>query len=130
MPDPTPDQRCYVRHAITGDRGYLVWRDGEQRVRLDRPQEVVLPRTSDWHDDDDAAMFTLHQVARIAYAADRQLLSSVGQHKDARTEWLDMKEAARIAWVEKGPASEKGAVHPLRPILWKAVMEVLGGFAK
>lgn len=130
MPDPTPDQRRYVRHALTGDRGYLVWRDGELKVRLDRPQEVVLARTSEWHDDDDVSMFTLHQVARIAYAADRQLLTSLGQHKDARQEWLDMKEATRIAWVEKGPSSEKGVVHPLRPILWKAVMEVLRGFAK
>lgn len=130
MTDPTPDQRRYVRHATTGDRGYLVWRDNELKVRLDRPQEIVLPRTADWLDDDSAALFTLHQVARIAYAADRQLLVSLGQHQDARREWLDMKEAARIAWVEKGPASEKGFVHPLRPNLWKAIMEVLRGFAK
>lgn len=124
--DPTLDERRYVRHRRTGERGYLVVRGGVERVRLDRPQETTLPRTDDWDDDMDVTRLTLQQVARVAYAADMELLRALG-HYQPETAWLSLVPKVRIALVEKGPS---GADVAIRKLVWEAIWSVLRPLAK
>ena len=70
--DPTPDQRTYYRSAEDGQRAYLVKRNGKDMVRLDRPMEEILrPLDGSWRPDTQTYPFTAHQVAEVAFAADR-----------------------------------------------------------
>lgn len=130
MSDPTPDERRYFRHTRTGDRAYLVWREGIQKLRLDRGlQEIVFPRTDEWEEDLDRSQFTLQQIARVAWAADRQLLAALSRYQEARLEWQNLPEKTRLKFVEQGPTDPK--VHlELRIALWESMMNVLRPLAK
>jgi hypothetical protein len=121
--DPTPDQRTYYRSAEDGQRAYLVKRGGKDMVRLDRPMEEILrPLDGSWRPDTQTYPFTAHQVAEVAFAADRALCRTMGKHLDAGKEWLSLKEQARIKWMEEGPST-----GDIRDDLYDAIMGTLKG---
>lgn len=103
--DPAESERIWYRDIQKGDLGYLVRRNGKTMVRLDRPMEdLVRPfRKNVWQADKEHRPITRHQVAKVAFEADKALCKVLGLHDKARREWQDLPEDMRIAWVEKGP---------------------------
>ena len=103
--EPQPNQRDWYSHTRTGDRGWLVRRDGVDYIKLDRPNEEILKRfqQGEWHRDEEHRPMTVAQVAQIAYEADRKLCFFIGQHDRARKEWPSLSDKERIAWMKEGP---------------------------
>lgn len=102
--EPQPNQRDWYSHTRTGDRGYLVRRDGVDYVKLDRPNEEILKRhNGEWHKDEEHRPMTTAQIAQVAYEADRKLCFFLGKHERARKEWVSLSDKERIAWMREGP---------------------------
>lgn len=119
--DPGPHERTFYRHHATGDRGWLVRREGKDMIRMDRVHEELRPyRESDWKRDTEARPFTVWQTAQVAFAADRQLCVFLGKHEIARKGWLDLSDAKRREWVEKGPGGDD-----IRTRLYDIILSVL-----
>lgn len=107
----------YVRSTQTGDLGWLVQRDGQTFVQLDRAHEELIPyREGSWKPDRSVHPFTLWQVAQIAHAADRQLCLYIGLPADSKKSWYDLKEAERSKWMSAGPEGPE-----LRKELYKSI---------
>jgi hypothetical protein len=121
--DPPEYQRTYLRSVITGDRGWLVRRDGRQCVKLDRPnQDVCQPYRRDlWKGDAETRPYSISQMAQVAYEADRKLAQLEGRVQESRLGWLDMSETERIRWTKDGPKVKTGT----RRELYTAIMGVL-----
>ena len=127
MTDPAPDRRTYFRNIATGDRGYLVERHGATHVKYDRPNvdQTVLYHADKWTQElATERRFNAHEVAKVAFAADRQLCVSLGLHKTSKVEWHSLPEDERIRWVKEGPKVSPG--H-LRQRLWVAVVGAVSG---
>lgn len=122
--DPTPDRRIYYRHARTGDRGFLVRRQGTDHIRYDRgDQHQTVPfRPDEWTEDVATRRLHDHEMAQIAYAADRRLCRALGLAREAGKEWIDLPEKERIRYVSEGPRAPKGS---LRWRLFQTITEVL-----
>ncbi len=116
--EPQPNQRDWYSHTRTGDRGYLVRRDGTDYVKLDRPNEEILKRLNgEWHKDEEHRPMTVAQIAQVAFEADKKLCFFLGQHERARKEWPSLSDKERIAWMREGP---KGGP---RQALYEAIFE-------
>lgn len=120
--DPKPSDRVYYRSSEDGQRAYLVRRAGKDMLKLDRPMEEILrPFDGNWKPDVQQHPLTKHAVGKVAYDADVALRRAMGVHmKPQETEWLSMKEQARIKWMESGPAS-----GDVREDLYDAIMGTL-----
>lgn len=124
--DPTPAERTYYRSAKDGQRAYLVRRNGKDMLRLDRPMEEILhpidlENSPEWRPDVTTPPLTPHAIAAVAFAADRALCKATGvQLKSHQTEWLSMKEQARIDWMNEGPKT-----GDIRDDLYDAIMGTL-----
>lgn len=122
--DPEPHERLYYRHAVTGDRGWLVRRDGKDVIRMDRPHEELRTfREHEWKRDTETRPLTVYQVGQIAFAADRALAAALGNHQVARKGWMDITDDQRRQWVMAGPLEEPrktlrdGIIELLRPLM-------------
>lgn len=124
--DPNPAERTYYRSRKDGQRAYLVRRNGKDMLRLDRPMEEILHRIDienhpEWELDVKIPPLSLHAIAAVAFAADRALCKATGvQLKAHQTEWLSMKEQARIDWMNDGPQ-----VGGIRDDLYDTIMGTL-----
>jgi hypothetical protein len=120
--DPQPNERQYYRSAETGDLGWLVRRDGKDRVRLDRAmQEITLPFTPDrWIEEREWKPFSRLSIDRLLFEADKQLCHLLGLHMEAKRDWLSLSEEKRIEWMKTGPGP-----GGLRAELYLAVEGVL-----
>ena len=117
--DPQPADRQWYRSVSTGDRGYLVRRDGKDVIRLDRPmQELLFPKTDDWKEDIYGSLLLESQAAAIAFAADREVCRAVGLHLESRRGWQDLTDAERIKFLKDGPPRTG---HSLRGIVYDAI---------
>jgi hypothetical protein len=127
--DPEVAERIYVRSKRTGDLGWLVRRGGVDMVRLDRPNEVLLQKYQPdlWPSEDMRAPYSLHQVVRVAFEADKRLAFALGEHQDAKADWNLLTERKRIDLVQGGPPPGR---HPLRYQLWDAILELLSEHAR
>lgn len=125
--DPKPSERIYYRSARDGNLGYLVTRDGVDKIRLDRPmEEIVLPfRESEWLQEHEYRPFALSQIAALAFEADKFLCRLLGLHKEAKREWLSLKDLERADWIQNGP-DDAG----LRRELFAAIYGVLKKVAR
>jgi hypothetical protein len=119
--DPRPAERTYYRSNKTGDRGYLVRRDGRDMVRLDQPMHEALRRLdpNEWQPDHELRRLSRPQMAMVAWVADQELARALGFPADAKREWRDIPEHKRIKWMETGPK------NPVRKFLFEAIMETL-----
>lgn len=120
--DPEPKERTWYRSTQTGDRGYLVRRDGKDRVRLDRPNEDIHRPLNgdDWALDEDYRPYTRFQVSHLAWQTDRLLLRMMGLPNDSRLDWSTLSEEKRMKFMKSGPEDDG-----LRSELWSAIMGVL-----
>jgi hypothetical protein len=124
--DPKPDERILYRDTQTGDLGYLVRRGGKDRVRLDRPnEEIIRPLDDHWAEENEYRPFNLFQVAAIAFESDKLLARMMGNHPEAKREWMSMREEKRIDFMQNGPSG-----NALRSELWTAIMGVLKPHAR
>lgn len=123
--DPDVHERAYCRHVTTGDRGWLVRRDGKDYIKLDRgPGQEHLRnwRACDWAPDVEIRKLTPSHVARVAFSADRELRSMLGHNFRAATVWLDLTDAQKKKWIE-GPPGDGGP----RDTLYRAVTMAMEG---
>jgi len=120
--DPAPHERTYYRHALTGDLGWLVRRDGAEHILLDRPgQEIAKPfKPGEWTVEAEYRPLTRMQFAQVAFAADKALCLALGKHLLARREWLSMRDEDRIVFMQMGPRAGGG-----RQELFEAIMASL-----
>lgn len=121
--DPTEAQRRWYRSNRTGDLGYVVMRDGRERIRLHRPmQEIVKPfDDGEWVEEREFRPFSGNQVDRLCFEADKLLCNMLGLHKEAKREWLNLRDPERIEWMKLGPGPGS-----LRSDLYLAIKGVLG----
>lgn len=119
--EPKPSERTYYRSRQDGQRAYLVKNEGKECLRLDRPSEAIYkPLGPDWIADSQHYVANAHQVAKVAFIADRALCPLVGDHIEAKVEWINLKEQERIRFMENGPE-----VGGIRDKLFKAVTRTL-----
>lgn len=126
---PVPEhQRLYYRHKDTGDLGYLVQVDGRPKIRLDRPNQVMLRPFSDqvWVPDDTARTLQPMQKATVAFMADKQLCLVLGLASEAKRDWTRMRDSERIEWLRNGPRKVNDpTVNAVRDHLFAAIMGVM-----
>lgn len=119
--DPDPGRRIWVQSSVTGDVGWLVRRDGQERVRLDRPnQEIVVDFNGNWTQIVEHRRIAHSQLVRVAFEADRELMRLLGHHDKARKEFRDLGEKQLAAWIEEGPKEP-----PIRALLYRSIMDTL-----
>jgi hypothetical protein len=115
-------EREYYKHKDTGDRAYLIERDGETLIKLDTgpngPERPFIK--SQWIRDVDHRPYTRHAIARVAYAADLELVRVLGIHEPRRKDdFMSMSQKEAEFWMFKGPT------HPLRRSVWFGIMSEL-----
>lgn len=126
--DPPPGARIYYRHRMTGDRAYMVMREGVQHIRYDQPamERVLKFNVGDWVPDREHVPLTRAAVARVAFVADRGLCAALGLHGESRVDWLNLSDQQRIDWMTYGPPDNN--VHRMR--LFRACMAALEPLTK
>jgi hypothetical protein len=124
--DPELGERTWFTHRLTGERGYLIRRDGEDRIRLDRPNDpyAIRKKEADWVQDESWRPITVNQRAQIAFEADRALCRALGLHAEAKRNWNELRDDDRIRWTGTPPKDET------RARLYAAVMEALEDAAR
>lgn len=122
--DPAPQERQWYRESTTGDLGYLVRRNGADRIRLDRPnEEIVRPfRVGEWTPENERRPMTIAQVAEICFLADRRLITYT-ENPGLAKGWHDLSDELKIQWMERGP--KKGA---MRIALYQAIKTAMEPF--
>jgi hypothetical protein len=103
--DPPEAMREYFRHKVTGDKGYLVIRDGEKHIRYDRPYDPTTMkfRESEWVPDSHPEPFSIGQAIQVAFDADRSVCRLLGMHLEARKSWQNLSEKERSRFILHGP---------------------------
>lgn len=117
---PTPRERQYVRHVETGELGYLVRRQGQQKVRLHNDGQEILRAwvPGNWTAEVVRRELSKFAVARVAFEADKALCKELGLHGVTRRVWDKLTEAQRLAFIKDGPT---GAMAGRRRIVWLAI---------
>lgn len=123
--DPPPAKRVYYRHLETGDRGYMVERDGMPAIRWDRQMSNDTTHQLDrWKLETDATpLFSAHQIAMVAFVADKEVARALGQIDIAQRVWHDLSEKQRRDWMTDGP---KVRIGPRRDV-YEALVKAMGG---
>lgn len=121
--DPKPLERRYVRHAQTGELGYLVVRDGVQVVRLDNDRQEITRRyvPGDWVGEEIRRHLTPMAIGRIAFEADKALCRELGMHRLAARTWEKLPDGQRQDFAVRGPGGQR------RDALWRAIRANLSG---
>lgn len=114
--NPLPEERTYVRHFKTGDRAYLIRRNGQVLVKFDRPNDPTERafQAFEWVPDTETRPFTRSEVAQIAHAADQRLCKALGLQREARVEWahlLDEVKRDRVSGVGPEGNEARGGLY-------------------
>jgi hypothetical protein len=125
--EPKPSERVYYRAGLDGQRAYVVKRNGEECLRLDRPgEELIRALDNTWKPDSQTHPMTPHQAAKVAWAADKALCAAIGEFQESKNQWINAPERERIRFMEEGPDADN-----VRDRLFLAVMgclkELTGG---
>lgn len=122
--DPTPDRRTYYRSVATGDRGYMVQRHGADHMKLDRPgvDQTQLFNAEEWVLEAQSRILPAHEIAQVAFAADRRLCRVLGKLMESRKEWIDLDNEERVRWVKEGP---KVPADSMRARVWRAIVNAM-----
>jgi hypothetical protein len=118
-------QRWY-RHDRTGQRGYLVETADGPRIRIDNPAvEITRPLGDGWEEEADLPPINERQIRMVAFEADRALCRVMGLHREAKREWIDLKDEERIKWNSEGPPKRSDTCSLLRRRLYECTVEEL-----
>jgi hypothetical protein len=122
--DQKPEERVWYAHRTTGERAYLVLRDGREWMHLDRPTEALRAFTGDWVRDTEFRPIAIGQLAQVAYVAHQELCRVVGDHGQTQKAWVALSDAERRPWLDgTGPAEPKEA-RLLFKVIWKVLSTV------
>lgn len=127
MNDPAPENRIYYRNIESGQRAYLVVREGQDRLRIDHGPnvDVVVPLDpTRWSIDKESRPLNRAHLAEIAFVADRVLCARLARHLEARVQWRDLKDQERADFIEKGPRAF-GPMPAIRVELYRAMTRAL-----
>lgn len=120
--DPSPTLRTWYSHVTTGDRGYLVRRNGKDAVRLDRGPtvEIIKPLNKEWQPDEERRPISRGALARVAYVAHQAFCRALGEHEAARTEWESLSDQERQCWLDgTGPDGPIDETVRLYQLIWR-----------
>jgi hypothetical protein len=125
--DPDKKARVYLRHAQSGELGWLVRRAGKSVVRLDRPNQEVTRRyvQSEWLAEETQRPLAPIHAARIAFEADRALCREVGLPLHAKREWGSLRDGERQLFIKAGPKDP-----PARAQLYAAIMGAMAPYVR
>lgn len=119
--DPSPAERSWYTHRDTGDRGWLVRRDGRDCIRLDRGPHIDQTQRfgPTWVPDTGHRPLNLSQAARVAYAAYQELMRAQGAHGPSQRDWLALSDLERAAWLQgESPADATPEAASLHSSMW------------
>lgn len=111
----------YFRHRQTGERGYLVQRDGEVMIKMDTGPQGAEKRfvRHFWVPDAEHRPLTRTEIGRVLYESDiavcRMLHIEQGRR---RPEWGLLSHDKQQKWALEGPK------EPRRRAAWAALLEV------
>jgi hypothetical protein len=97
--------RRYFRHAQTGDKGFLVQVDGEDRIQYERGAHVETVKyiPAHWNPADDERPLTMFHIGQLAYQCDVAVCKIAGIGPRLRKEWLALSDGERSTWTANGP---------------------------
>ena len=122
--DPHPGERRWYTHVQTGDRGYLVRRDGKDAIRKDVPGQELISKLSDhWQADHSARPLSPSQLASVAYAADQELCRVLGLHSKLK-KWIDLHERDRALWIQGVGPKQPEIRAKLHAVVWETLKEL------
>ncbi len=106
-PPPAPVIGQRMRRRNDGQLGFVVERPADDGgglgIQLDRRAEkIVFPYSTQLWAVDEGTRLTPSHVARIAYAADRELRMARGEY--GVKEWTAVPEKERMSWMARLPA--------------------------
>jgi hypothetical protein len=124
--EPELEERLFYRSRATGDKGFIVKRDGRLYVKLDRPNQEILRvyAEQDWIPAFDIRPLTRMALGQVAFEADRKLCFFLGLHEKSRREWLSLSDDQRIRWIKYGPVEKE------RRLLWESILKGLEGLTQ
>lgn len=119
--DPAPQEREWFRQSSSGNLGWLVRREGTDRIKLDRTgEDIVVPyRQGEWIPENEHRPMTIAQVAEICFLADRRLITYT-HNPGLKKDWGDLKDEEKIEWMERGPKKD-----PMRAALYRAINDAM-----
>ncbi len=123
------EDRDWVRHYATGDRGYLVRDESDVLVvQMDRGDQVLQKRyvENDWPPDVEHHPLTDHQLGKISYDADAGICEIIGEGR--KKEWISLRPMARIKWMRDGPLEPEDGPDKnfgVRRLLHRAIHDAL-----
>lgn len=122
--DPTPDRRVYYKNVATGDRGFMVRRHGADHIRYDRPgsDQTRLFHADEWTLEQQSRRLPAHEIAQVAFAADRRVCRVLGKLQESRKDWIDLDNEERVRWVKEGP---KVPANSMRARVWRAIVNAM-----
>lgn len=123
--EPDPVQREWWQHFRTGDKGWLVRRDGKDMIRMHRGPHVEDLRpfnAREWVPVETPSRLTEDAIARIAWEADCGLLRQLGRYEEAKRDWISLTHKERRGFIQHGPDDDD---EPLRLGLYSAVTDFI-----
>ena len=103
--DPKDENRFWLCHHQTGEKGWLVKRNGQIHVRLNRPScDSTRPyRAPEWAPDRARRPFTAMQIAEAAFEADKVVCRHLGERRLSVRKWSKLTDRQKTAWIREGP---------------------------
>jgi hypothetical protein len=118
-----------IRRVSDGQKARAAYsQDGRLIACLERGIAGVFKveaQAQDWESDDEPVNLTAMDLARVSYAADQALLTSLGV--SGVPKWDEMREDVRIAWMSscRDRAPLEGDFGPLRTNLRLSILKAL-----
>lgn len=108
---PAPRERQYFRHVESGELGYLVRRQGQQKVKLHNEGQESLRAwvPGNWTAEVVRRELSKFAIARVAFEADKVLCRELGLHGIARRIWDKLTDAQRQAFAKDGPTGPQAS---------------------
>lgn len=100
--------REYYHHHQTGDRGYLVYADGDIKMKYDRgPQGAVVEwKKHEWVKEHQHFPMSKMQIAEMAYIVVCRWFYYNHQIPKSKRSWGTLREEERIHFMKNGPKDE------------------------
>ena len=118
---PPLSEREYFTHKQTGDRGYLVTRNGELRIKHDQDSHDRLVSYNHlWERETPDETIPIQRIGEACFEIDRIYCHAIGKHGETLKKWRELSRREKDGWMNRGPR------EPSRRKLWTGIRELLG----